>query len=63
VREPTLLQTILRGRWGFDGYVIADYGAAHNTIASLNGGLDFEPWPPAAYQPLEINAALLSGQV
>ena len=61
--NPTLLQTILRSQWGFDGYVIADYGAAHDTIASLNGGLDFEPWPPAAYQPLEINAALLTGQV
>jgi beta-glucosidase len=58
-----LLQDILRGQWGFDGYVIADYGAAHNTIGSLNNGLDFEPWPPAAYQPLEIDAALLAGQV
>ncbi len=60
--NPLLLQSILRGQWGFNGYVLADYGAAHNTIASLNGGLDFEPWPPAAYQPLEIDAALLSGQ-
>jgi beta-glucosidase len=58
-----LLQTILRGQWGFDGYVLADYGAAHDTVASLNNGLDFEPWPPAAYQPLEIDAALLTGQV
>ena len=58
-----LLQRILRGQWGFDGYVLADYGAAHNTIASLNNGLDFEPWPPAAYQPALIDAALASGQV
>src|SRR6201995_1968896 len=61
--NPTLLQTILRGQWGFDGYVIADYGAAHDTIGNLTNGLDSEPWPPAAYQPLEINAALLTGQV
>jgi beta-glucosidase len=59
--NPDLLRTILRREWGFDGYVLADYGAAHNVIASLRGGLDFEPWPPAAYQPAEINAALLAG--
>src|SRR5205814_8592591 len=44
-----LLQQILEREWGFKGYVLADYGAAHNTIASLNNGLDFEPWPGFAY--------------
>ncbi len=58
-----LLQTILRGQWHFNGYVLADYGAAHNAIASLNNGLDFEPWPPVAYTPVEIDAALASGAV
>ncbi len=58
-----LLQTILREQWGFQGYVLADYGAAHDTIASLNNGLDFEPWPPFAYRPLEIDAALDTGAV
>src|SRR5947209_11637063 len=57
-----LLRTILRGQWGFKGYVLADYGAAHNTIASLNNGLDFEPWPPFAYRPFEIQAALAARQ-
>jgi beta-glucosidase len=56
-----LLETILRGQFGFGGYVLADYGAAHNTIASLSNGLDFEPWPPLAYQPLLIDAALATG--
>lgn len=56
-----LLQQILRRDWGFDGYVLADYGAAHNTIASLNNGLDFEPFPPIAYQPLLVDAALAGG--
>ncbi|MCW3015160.1 MAG: glycosyl hydrolase, partial [Solirubrobacterales bacterium] len=56
-----LLRTILRKEWGFDGYVLADYGAAHNTVASLNNGLDFEPWPPLAYQPLLISGVLAAG--
>jgi beta-glucosidase len=57
-----LLQGILLGQWGFHGYVLADYGAAHNTIASLNNGLDFEPWPGVAYSPPLVDAALAAGQ-
>jgi beta-glucosidase len=56
-----LLHDVLR-EWGFKGYVLADYGAAHNTVASLNNGLDFEPWPGIAYSPTLVNAALVSGQ-
>ena len=61
--NPHLLQDVLERQWGFQGYVLADYGAAHNTIASLNGGLDFEPWPGWAYAPAEVDAALATGQV
>ena len=57
-----LLEDILRRDWGFAGYVLADYGAAHDTAGNLNGGLDFEPWPPWAYTPTQIDAALASGQ-
>lgn len=56
-----LLQQILSKEWGFDGYVLADYLAAHNTLASINNGLDFEPFPPIAYQPLLIDGVLSSG--
>src|SRR3546814_14917526 len=51
-----LLRDVLRDDWGFRGYVLADYLAAHNAAASFNGGLDFEPWPPLAYRPFELNA-------
>src|SRR6266581_2178064 len=49
-----LLETILRQDWRFEGYVLSDYGAAHanGTAASLNDGLDFEPWPGMCYSPL-----------
>lgn len=58
-----LLNGIVKRQWGFKGFVLSDYGAAHNTIASLNGGLDFEPWPGAAYSPPLVTAALDSGLV
>jgi len=49
-------------QWGFRGFVLADYGAAHDTSASLRSGLDFEPWPGFVYGSAAVNAALLSGQ-
>src|SRR3954471_5289129 len=58
--NPHLLHDVLDG-WGFKGYVLADYGAAHNPSASLENGLDFDPWPGVAYSPAAVNAALASG--
>jgi beta-glucosidase len=59
-----LLNQILKHEWGFKGYVLADYGAAHpnGTVTSLNNGLDFEPWPGMAYNPNEIQLALATQQ-
>jgi beta-glucosidase len=58
--EP-LLEQILREDWGFRGFTIADYGGAHDTAASLETGLDFEPWPGLVYSPLLVNGALAGG--
>jgi len=61
--QQHLIQDILEKEWGFKGYVLSDYGAAHNTIASLNNGLDFEPFPGTTYDAPLVTAALASGQV
>lgn len=58
-----LLNGILKREWGFPGFVLSDYGAAHNTVASLQNGLDVEPWPGAAYGPAPVTAAVTSGAV
>ena len=58
-----LLNAVLRQQWGFKGYVLSDYGAAHDTGVSLSAGLDFEPWPGVdVYGAVPIEAALLDGQ-
>jgi beta-glucosidase len=59
--EP-LLTSVLRG-WGFRGYVLSDYGAAHDLVPSLRSGLDFEPWPGTTLAPGPVGAALASGQL
>jgi beta-glucosidase len=58
-----LLNGVLKHEWGFPGFVLADYGAAHNTVASLQNGLDFEPWPGVAYSPQAVSAAVAAGAV
>lgn len=37
-----VLENILRGEWGFDGFVISDWGAVHSTVAGVIGGTDLE---------------------
>lgn len=41
-QNPRLLKQILRDEWGFDGVVISDWGAVHNTPQAIEGGLDLE---------------------
>jgi len=38
--NPWLLNEVLKGDWGFKGYVMSDWGATHSTIPAVNGGLD-----------------------
>lgn len=37
-----LLNDILRGEWGYDGMVVSDWGAVHDTYEAAAGGLDME---------------------
>lgn len=37
-----LLERVLKGDWGFDGYVMSDWGATHSTAAAAVAGLDQE---------------------
>jgi beta-glucosidase len=40
-----LLTEVLREEWGFEGLVVSDWGAVHDRVAALRGGLDLE-MPP-----------------
>jgi beta-glucosidase len=58
-----LLNEILKQDWRFKGFVLTDYGAAKNTITSLNNGLDLDIWPAIVYDPLLVQAAIATSQV
>jgi beta-glucosidase len=57
------LTDVLRGQWGFQGYVQSDFGATHSTALSLNAGEDFEMSSAVFYTPALINAALGDGSL
>ena len=37
-----IVNGILKGDWKFDGVYMSDWGAAHETLGTVNGGLDLE---------------------
>jgi beta-glucosidase len=37
-----LITDILKKEWGFDGVVMSDWGAVHNTMEAINNGTDLE---------------------
>ncbi|WP_312033740.1 glycoside hydrolase family 3 C-terminal domain-containing protein [Actinoplanes sp. TBRC 11911] len=61
--ENPILNNLLKGDTGFDGYVTSDFGAVHSTGPSLTNGLDQELNRPRFYTPATIAAALDAGQV
>jgi beta-glucosidase len=57
-----VLNGILKGDWGFDGFVTSDFGAVHSTVPSAAGGLDLE-MPTGIHFGDNLKAAVRSGQV
>ncbi|MER6733671.1 glycoside hydrolase family 3 protein [Streptomyces puniciscabiei] len=45
-----LVNEVLRGEWGFDGFNVSDWTAARDTVRTINGGLDVAmPGPRTVY--------------
>jgi len=58
-----LLEDLLRGEWGFEGFVVTDWFAGFTTEGAARAGLDLEmPAPPRAYGK-HLGAAVSEGRV
>ncbi|MFT3738529.1 MAG: glycoside hydrolase family 3 C-terminal domain-containing protein [Breznakibacter sp.] len=44
-----MLNQILRKEWGFNGVVVSDWAAVHNTVKAAKGGLDIEMGTEGAF--------------
>jgi len=56
-----LLVDILKDEWGFEGFVVSDWGAVHDRVASLKGGLDLEMPGPRERRVKAVVDAVHSG--
>ncbi len=56
-----LLVDILKDEWGFEGFVVSDWGAVHDRVVSLKGGLDLEMPGPREQRVKAVVEAVRSG--
>ncbi|WP_329369510.1 glycoside hydrolase family 3 C-terminal domain-containing protein [Streptomyces sp. NBC_00669] len=62
-QNPDLLNSTLRGQFGFQGFVTSDWGATHSTAASANSGLDQDMPGNDGYYGTALSNAVGSGAV
>lgn len=58
-----LLNDILRDEWGFEGYVMTDWGAVADRVKGIQAGLDLEMPASFGYNDRKIVAAVKDGSL
>ncbi len=61
--NPTLLTEILRNEWGFDGFVMSDWGAVNEKIEAVKAGLELEMPGPCEDNVKKVIVAVESGEL
>ena len=61
--NPWLLTDVLRKDWGFDGYVMSDWGAVSNRVAGVAAGMDLEMPGSGGINDAKIVAAVREGKL
>ena len=61
--NAALIAGVLREEWGWDGVLMSDWHAAHDTVADAMAGLDLEMPGPPQHLGLHLAAAVRRGEV
>ena len=62
-RNHRLLTDILRDEWGFDGFVVSDWGATNDRVRCLAAGMDLEMPASGCHTDKQIVAAVNDGKL
>ncbi len=58
-----LIHDILRGEWGYDGFVVSDWGGANDHVAAVKAGADLEMPAPGLGSARELVEAVKNGSL
>ncbi len=58
-----LLTDLVKTQWRWDGLVISDWGAVHDTAPAANAGTDIEMPQPDHFKPAALTEALQKGEI
>lgn len=61
--NKSLLTDVLRDEWGFDGFVVSDWGAVNDRVAGIKAGLDLEMPPSCGVNDKLIEKAVKDGSL
>lgn len=61
--HPWLLTDVLRKEWGFEGYVVSDWGAVSDRVAGVAAGLDLEMPSSGGINDAKIVEAVKEGRL
>ena len=62
-QDPWLLTQVLRDEWGFEGYVVSDWGAVSDRVKGVAAGLDLEMPASGGFNDRKVMQAVLEGRL